>query len=250
MRIYKKELIRNLIQMGYDEETAREELEGLIEWFKSLPEQITLYRIVQVDDKEDIDTERPGSHYSIYKVELISNNCYAVGYGDKKFLMTVKADKSQIDVNQTLQNNILYPNENEITLKNKGRGVKILKIERVCQDDDEIVESIIKEELNKIVNEEKQLPLFFRRRFNSKKFEDEMKRVIVFALTYTSSKEGFEGVLIRTALRRYFTSVWDEDIYKVLSAEEIFDISDYIGESFRGLIDYWYKNRKKLFKYY
>ena len=246
MRIDRKTLIRDLIQMGYDEETAQEELEGLIEWFKSLPEKITLYRIVQVEDKKDINTERPGSHYSKYKAELISNHCYAVGYGDKKFLITVKADKSQIDINQTLQNNILYPNENEITLKNKGKGVKILKIERVCEDDEDIIENVIKEELRKLVKEEKELPPFFRRRYNSKKFEDTMKQALWYSLNLTTSKEGFESMLITLALKEYFRSKWGKDINEVLTDNEISDISEYIGESFRGLIDYWYKNRKKM----
>ena len=231
--------------MGYDDETAQEELEGLIEWFESLPQQITIYRIVQVYDKKDINTERPGSHYSRYKMELISNHCYAVGYGDKKFLITVKADKSQIDVNQTLENNILYPNEHEITLKNGGKGVKILKIERVCEDDDDIVENVIKEELRKLVKEEKELPTYFRRRYNSKKFEHAMKSVASYSLSRTSSKEGFEGMLITMALQKYFKDYFNEDVYGVLSMDEIFDVSDYLGESFRGLIDFWYKNRKK-----
>jgi len=33
-----------------------------------------------------------------------------------------------IDFFESIKNNILYPNEEEITLKNKGFGVNILKI--------------------------------------------------------------------------------------------------------------------------
>jgi hypothetical protein len=42
---------------------------------------------------------------------------------------TVDAPKSLIDVKTTMDNNALYPNEKEITLKNKGKGVKIISIE-------------------------------------------------------------------------------------------------------------------------
>jgi hypothetical protein len=34
---------------------------------------------------------------------------------------------------ETLENNILYPNENEITLKNKGKGVDIISIKKITK---------------------------------------------------------------------------------------------------------------------
>ena len=46
-------------------------------------------------------------------------------------LVTVRADKKQIDIVETLSNNILYPNEMEITLKDKGTGVTIIDIEKI-----------------------------------------------------------------------------------------------------------------------
>jgi hypothetical protein len=45
--------------------------------------------------------------------------------------MTVRANKELIDVNSTIHNNILYPNENEVTLKNRGKGVEILSIKKL-----------------------------------------------------------------------------------------------------------------------
>jgi hypothetical protein len=45
--------------------------------------------------------------------------------------MVVSADKKLIDINSTIHNNILYPNENEVTLKNRGKGVEILSIKKV-----------------------------------------------------------------------------------------------------------------------
>ncbi len=35
-----------------------------------------------------------------------------------------------------LKNNILYPNELEITVKNKGKNVKIVKIEEINTEND------------------------------------------------------------------------------------------------------------------
>jgi len=126
--IDKQLLLNYLYQMDYNREDAIEELKNLLRYIKSLPPFLTLYRIVRVDDESDIDKDSLGSHYSTNKKDLINNNTYADGYGEKRFLIKVKSPRELVDINQTLANNILYPNENEITLKNKGNGVKILKI--------------------------------------------------------------------------------------------------------------------------
>jgi len=126
--IDKQLLLNYLYQMDYDKEGAIEELKSLLKYIKSLPPFLTLYRIVRVDNESDIDQDSLGSHYSTNKKDLINNNTYADGYGEKRFLIKVKSPRELVDINQTLANNILYPNENEITLKNKGKGVKILSI--------------------------------------------------------------------------------------------------------------------------
>jgi hypothetical protein len=126
--IDKQLLLNYLYQMDYNKEDALGELKNLLKYIKGLPPFLTLYRIVRVDDESDIDKDSLGSHYSTNKKDLITNNTYADGYGEKRFLIKVKSPRELVDINQTLANNILYPNENEITLKNKGNGVKILKI--------------------------------------------------------------------------------------------------------------------------
>jgi hypothetical protein len=126
--IDKQLLLNYLYQMDYNREDAIEELKNLLKYIKSLPTFLTLYRIVRVDNESDIDQDSLGSHYSTNKKDLINNNTYADGYGEKRFLIKVKSPRELVDINQTLANNILYPNENEITLKNKGKGVKILSI--------------------------------------------------------------------------------------------------------------------------
>jgi len=129
--IDKQLLLNYLRSMDYSEEDAKYELHELLKWVKSLPPFMTLYRIIRVDSKSDIDRDELGSHYSMDKKSLVSSHSYADGYGEKKFLVKVKATKEMVDINQTLSNNILYPNEKEITLKNKGKGVKILNIKEI-----------------------------------------------------------------------------------------------------------------------
>jgi hypothetical protein len=57
-------------------------------------------------------------------------------FGEKYFIITVKIPKNEINVSETIENNILYPNEREITVKNKGKNVKIVRIEEIDTEND------------------------------------------------------------------------------------------------------------------
>ena len=109
---------------------------------KSLPEIITLYRVIYVENKNDINQNQPGSHYVLKKRDLESSHYQGshVG-GGEPLLLTVKANKSLIDFTETINNRINYPHEKEITLKNKGLGAKIIKVEPFISDDS--IESLI-----------------------------------------------------------------------------------------------------------
>ena len=144
--------------MGFDTDDAEKELEHLVDWYGGLPQKLRLYRIVQVDNKEDIDLKKPGSHYSTEKKDLISNHSFAVGYGEEKYLVSIFADKSQIDIDETFSNRINYPNENEITLKNKGLGSEIVSIKKLKEDDDVVVKKRRTESSN-LINVLKELIL-------------------------------------------------------------------------------------------
>jgi hypothetical protein len=118
-------------QMGYSEDEVKEEIEHIIKSIKSLPEEIKLFRIIKADDRKDIDTDKPGDHYAKNKKDLLDSHSFADGTGDNSFMITVLAPKNLVDFKETLHNNLLYPNENEITLKNKGKGVKIVSIRKI-----------------------------------------------------------------------------------------------------------------------
>jgi hypothetical protein len=127
----KKYFISRLMEMGFNEDSAIDELNNIIYSLKQLPNEIILYRIIVADRKSDIDLSEIGSHYSMDKYSLIDSHSYLTGYGDNYFLIKVKAPKKLIDKNETILNNILYPNEKEITLKNKGRGVEVISIKKI-----------------------------------------------------------------------------------------------------------------------
>lgn len=132
--IRRKTLLNKLGEMGFSDEESEVELENLIDTIHNLPDPVKLYRIVYVDSKKEIDLEKPGTHYSRSKQDLLDSHSHTTGYGEKKFLITVLSPKKLIDKTQTLENNILYPNENEVTLKNKGKGVEIISVREIKKD--------------------------------------------------------------------------------------------------------------------
>ena len=129
--INKKRLISLLKTMDITGEDAKSELEDIVSYVKELPEELKLYRILSVDSKDDINKEEIGSHYSTDRKNLLSSHDYVTGSGEEYYLVTVKVKKSMVDVMETLENNILYPNEKEITLKNKGKGVEIISTKKI-----------------------------------------------------------------------------------------------------------------------
>jgi hypothetical protein len=129
--INKKRLMSLLKTMDITGEDAKSELEDIVSYIKELPEELKLYRILSVDSKDDINKEELGSHYSTDRKNLVSSHDYVTGSGEEYYLVTVKAKKSMVDVMETLENNILYPNEKEITLKNKGKGVEIISTKKI-----------------------------------------------------------------------------------------------------------------------
>ena len=132
--VNKKRLLKLLTtDMGMDKSDAEKELEYHLEKVKNLPDELTLYRVLNVDKKENINKEQLGSHYSDKKKDLMSSHYFVDGGKENYFLVTVKAKKSMVDVMATLENNILYPNENEVTLKNKGKGVDIISIRKIAK---------------------------------------------------------------------------------------------------------------------
>lgn len=130
--VNKKKLLKLLTtDMGMDKVDAEEELEYLLDKIDSFPDELTLYRILNVDKEEDINRDKLGSHYSNRKKDLMSSHYFVDAGKENYFLVTVKVKKSMIDKMATLENNVLYPNENEITLKNKGKGAEIISIKKV-----------------------------------------------------------------------------------------------------------------------
>ena len=132
MKIDKKGLKDAMItHMDVNPEDVQSEIQSLKHWYRTLPKRLTLYRIIFADDVNDINTDEPGSHYAMDRKQLMSSHGWLDGYGDNKYLLTIHAKKGQVDVRDTLKNRVLFPHENEITLKDKGEGVEIISIQEI-----------------------------------------------------------------------------------------------------------------------
>jgi hypothetical protein len=97
---------------------------------KSLPNEMTLYRVVFLKDKNSLNQNNLGSHYVLNKKDLDGSHYTDphMNADGNPFILTVKADKNEIDYEATLKHNMQYPNEKELTLKNKGAGAKLVNI--------------------------------------------------------------------------------------------------------------------------
>jgi len=127
-------LLGCLYEMGFDNDEAMYELNNITDYYDNLPENLTLYRIIFAGSKDEIDVQYPGSHYSMNKKDLLKNHYGSLrgsSYGDNCYIIKVKVQKQLIDSYESIKNNILYPNEQEITLKNKGFGAKVIEITQV-----------------------------------------------------------------------------------------------------------------------
>lgn len=118
-------------------ESANEELNNTIGMLKKLPQNVTLYRVIFVDDENDIDSSKIGSHYVLKQSDLEASHAIDshVG-GGQPILLTIKAPKNLIDVDATLRHRMQFPHEKEITLKNKGLGAKIIRTQPFVGSDD------------------------------------------------------------------------------------------------------------------
>lgn len=128
-----KQLLDDVSSMGYVEED-QEFLNNLINWLNQLPQRVKIYRLIFVDDQSMINTNRIGSHFSYNKSNLINSHYESLNqstYGEYGFLISAFVKKDSIDIFETLRNNILFPNETEITVKNKGKNVEIISIKKI-----------------------------------------------------------------------------------------------------------------------
>lgn len=110
------ELIRSPFPFGYSE----------------IPDEVELMKIVYLKSEKDLYKEKLSVHYfaNPEDIENIRSQLNGADHEGEPYLLTIKTNKQNIDVEATLRNNLLYQFEYETTLKPKS-DVKITKIERL-----------------------------------------------------------------------------------------------------------------------
>lgn len=125
------------LESGFDDEyLAQAQIDHIQDILDDLPEDVILYRVVFLDSVSDLNKVKPGTHYVLNKESLLKNHYLmdivsSHSTGEKPYLITIKVNKSKIDVPTTIDNNLRYPNEEEISLKNKGSGAKVIEIKEI-----------------------------------------------------------------------------------------------------------------------
>ena len=115
-----------------DEGEAFKETKERVEFYKKLPNPSIMYRAVGVKDKKMIDIENIGEHVTPYKWAIDGDMLLMIGSENwdsdvVPYIMELSVPLSEIDIIQTIIQNLSFPNEHEINLKNKGKGVKFVK---------------------------------------------------------------------------------------------------------------------------
>lgn len=115
----------------FDDEEAFEDLSAKIKDWASLPNPVKLYRVVGVEDAKMIRTDDLGRHWTQYDWNLDGDLLGSIGVDDWDddvipYVVEAYVDVSEIDVLQTIVQNLHYPNEHEITLKNNGKNAKFI----------------------------------------------------------------------------------------------------------------------------
>jgi len=125
-----KKFIKIGMEAGFnDEKAAMAHYNKSLKELNSLPENITLYRVVFLNNPKDVNSTLIGSHYVLNKRDL-ENSHQEISHvgGGKAYILTVKVNKDLIDFEKTLINRMEYQHEKEITLINGGKGAKLVKV--------------------------------------------------------------------------------------------------------------------------
>lgn len=110
-----------------------------LDWFlgivDTLPSKLKLYRILQVDNKSDINKKTLGVHFTDNKDNFTDGFLQSLGFSrgdiqDKNFfIVTILIDKEQIDFKNTITTRLSFPYEDEYTLKDNA-NYEITNIEK------------------------------------------------------------------------------------------------------------------------
>lgn len=135
------DMVDNIISwMGHEGhnyyDDAVEDLTDKIKEYRKFSDPVILYRVIAVKDSKHIDTNNMGEHYTPYEWAIDGDMLMSIGSDEWEddwtpYILKVSVPISEIDTKQTLVQNLDFPNEHEINLKNKGKGAKLISVEKM-----------------------------------------------------------------------------------------------------------------------
>lgn len=120
-------------------EEAEEYLDSILNWnYSNLPDEFWLYRVIFIDNEKDFKLNNLGKHWTIevdniFDDEWIENIRETNDLKGNPWIIRAKFKFEDINQENTLKNNILYPHEEEITLKDNSKPIEfdIFKLEDI-----------------------------------------------------------------------------------------------------------------------
>jgi dephospho-CoA kinase len=100
--------------------------------FKKISEEVFLLKILYLKNENEFDRSRLSPFYFANQDNIENMKCILDGaqYEGEPFLIKVKTDKTNIDVEETLRNNLLYQFEYSTILKPNSE-IEIISVERL-----------------------------------------------------------------------------------------------------------------------
>lgn len=118
-----KKIVEDLMIRGFEKDDLKFRVNRAIRFFNSLPQNISLYRIISLSDISDFNKKIMGDHWTINKTKLLDS--YLFLKDRKYFLIKAIGSSSNIILPEGFALNIEYPNEEEILIRDNLKFVSI-----------------------------------------------------------------------------------------------------------------------------
>jgi hypothetical protein len=118
-----------------DFEDCEEYLIDKVKEYQSLNDKVVLYRVIGSKSVNDINVKELGHHFTLYDWIFDGDFLLSIGYENwddelEPYLIKIETDTLNIEPLQTMIQNLSFPNEHEIYLK-EDEKIKILSIEKL-----------------------------------------------------------------------------------------------------------------------
>lgn len=132
----REECLENHIHSYFDEDDLNEKFDEIIDTLKDLDEEITLHRVVFLKDVSDLNKSNLGEFWvqdeSLIEEddfkEYLQHECNGETIEGTGFQIEAIFKKEDVDIEMNIEQYMLNPNEEEITIKPNAKPIGDIKI--------------------------------------------------------------------------------------------------------------------------